>query len=324
MNLNPGFSYQPTTPAVPTTPPGAPSTPPSTTPPSVPPPQLGALAGLIGNWAGSGFNAIWRPNQPATGSDRFLELNLTTEILEFDPIPGKIPNRGLLQGDLFMAGLRYLQQISDSNVIDPATNRNAGLHIEPGLWLSIPATTDPIIPASVARLASIPHGTTIVAQGLMQTAAGAPTINPVSITPFKIGNPQSPVTFPEQTLTSSTSFRTTVPGLNGISQAMLDNPNSVLTQATAGISVATTTTLTVSSVGTPILGGGTANTAFLQGGPDGPNADAARVDSTFWLMTTQGSPQPDLLQYSQVVLLNFNGLSWPHVTVGTLRPEPTP
>ena len=24
------------------------------------------------------------------------------------------------------------------------------------------------------------------------------------------------------------------------------------------------------------------------------------------------------LQYSQSVLLNFNGLSWPHVTVGTL------
>jgi hypothetical protein len=25
------------------------------------------------------------------------------------------------------------------------------------------------------------------------------------------------------------------------------------------------------------------------------------------------------LQYSQIVLLNFNGLSWPHVTVGTLH-----
>jgi hypothetical protein len=324
MDLNPGFTFQPTTPAVPTAPPAAATGPPSTTPPSIPPPELGALAGLIGSWTGSGFNAIWRPNQPATGSDRFLELNLTTEILEFDPIPGTIPNRGLLQGDLFMAGLRYLQQISDSNVSDPTTNKNAGLHIEPGLWLSIPATTDPIIPASVARLAAIPHGTTVVAQGLIQTAAGAPTIKPVSITPFSIGNPQSPVTFPEQTLTSSTNFRTVPPGLNGISQAMLDNPNSVLTQATAGVSVSATTTLTVSSVGTPVLGGGTASTAFLQGGPDGPNADAARVDSTFWLMTAQGSPQPDLLQYSQIVLLNFNGLSWPHVTVGTLRRRPAP
>jgi hypothetical protein len=28
---------------------------------------------------------------------------------------------------------------------------------------------------------------------------------------------------------------------------------------------------------------------------------------------------PTQLQYSQTVLLNFNTLSWPHVTVGTLR-----
>ena len=26
-----------------------------------------------------------------------------------------------------------------------------------------------------------------------------------------------------------------------------------------------------------------------------------------------------LLQYTQTVLLNFNGLSWPHVSVATLR-----
>jgi hypothetical protein len=25
------------------------------------------------------------------------------------------------------------------------------------------------------------------------------------------------------------------------------------------------------------------------------------------------------LQYAQTVLLNFNGLSWPHITVATLR-----
>jgi hypothetical protein len=27
------------------------------------------------------------------------------------------------------------------------------------------------------------------------------------------------------------------------------------------------------------------------------------------------------LQYSQLVLLNFNGLSWPHVTAATLRKQ---
>jgi hypothetical protein len=64
--------------------------------------------------------------------------------------------------------------------------------------------------------------------------------------------------------------------------------------------------------------------AFLQGGAGGPHAVAARVSSTFWLQTTQGSAQPDLLQSSQPVLLNFNGVSWPHVSVATLRPATTP
>jgi hypothetical protein len=42
------------------------------------------------------------------------------------------------------------------------------------------------------------------------------------------------------------------------------------------------------------------------------------VRATFWLETIQGDPDPRQLQYSQIVMLNFNGLSWPHVTVATL------
>ena len=36
------------------------------------------------------------------------------------------------------------------------------------------------------------------------------------------------------------------------------------------------------------------------------------------LETLQGQSEPTQLQYSQIVLINFNTLSWPHVTVGTL------
>ena len=39
--------------------------------------------------------------------------------------------------------------------------------------------------------------------------------------------------------------------------------------------------------------------------------------ATIWLETLQGYPGPLQLQYSQ--LLNFNGLSWPHITVATLH-----
>ena len=106
---------------------------------------------------------------------------------------------------------------------------------------------------------------------------------------------------------------------------MVRDPNSVLTSARSGLTIASMVMLQVSTDDTtPILGGGVANTAFLQGGSDGPNAVAARVRSTFWLQTIQGSAQPDLLQYRQTVLLNFNGISWPHVSVATLRPAPTP
>jgi hypothetical protein len=65
---------------------------------------LGPLAGLAGKWSGRGFNVIWRPNH-TPGQDRFLELDVTSEQLEFDPINGPIPNRGLLQADINMFGV---------------------------------------------------------------------------------------------------------------------------------------------------------------------------------------------------------------------------
>src|SRR5205823_6541950 len=101
VDLTSGFAYQPTTPPVPTPPAPAPATPPPPAPATLPA-QLGILEGLLGTWAGIGLNVIWRPSQPALGSDRFLEINMTAENLEFDLIPGTIPNRGLLQGDLIM------------------------------------------------------------------------------------------------------------------------------------------------------------------------------------------------------------------------------
>jgi hypothetical protein len=63
---------------------------------------LGPLAGLRGTWRGTGFNQIWRPFHGT--QDRFLELNETTEVLQFVEIPGDIPNRGLLQEDITLRG----------------------------------------------------------------------------------------------------------------------------------------------------------------------------------------------------------------------------
>jgi len=277
---------------------------------------LGPLAGLAGNWAGQGFNVIWRPHPlKPSGQDRFLELNVTSEQLDFGPALRDIPNRGLLQPNISLAGLHYLQQIADAN-----TNTNQ--HFEPGLWVTVPQTSDPQEPRTVTRLASIPHGTTILAQGTAHTAAGGPGIPDVSIKPFTIGHPAQTINFPEQTLTTATQFRTSGAGLTGITQQMVNNPNTVLRSAIASQQIQATTTLQVSSRDASLPGGGTANIAFLTGAKDGPNAVAARVTATFWLETLPGDTEPRQLQYSQLVLLNFNGLSWPHATVATLHKQP--
>ena len=128
----------------------------------------------------------------------------------------------------------------------------------------------------MARLASIPHGTTILLQGTASTAAGGPTIPDVSIKPFTIGHPAQTIDFPEQTLTTATQFRTSGAGLTDITQQMVNNPNSVLRSAPSP-QITTTTTLHVSSRDASLPGGGTANIAFLTGATDGPNAVAARV-----------------------------------------------
>jgi hypothetical protein len=285
---------------------------------------LGFLEGLKGTWTGTGLNVIWRPfHGGPPNQDRFLELNLTEETLRFEEIPGAIPNRGFLQPDINMFGLWYLQTIADANIKD-ADGKPAGLHLEPGVWATVPQTEHPQEVPTVVRMASIPHGTTVLAQGIGSLSSAGPNIPDINITPFVIGNPGRLVPFPESTLANPSQFRTPAEGLVGIDQAIVDNPNLVLKRALEGKTVKNTVVLDVSSdVSTPVFGGGLANTAFLQGAPsEGPNAQAALVTATFWIETVQdrdGGPDIDQLQYTQRVLLNFNGLSWPHITVATLR-----
>src|SRR5690349_17416794 len=105
MDLKPDFTFRPLPPV---------AEPDHLPFPDIPNP-LGPLVYLPGTWTGTGFNTIWRPFH--TGDvRRFLELNLTDETIEFSVIGGGIPNRGLLQPDLIMFGVHYLQQISDANV----------------------------------------------------------------------------------------------------------------------------------------------------------------------------------------------------------------
>ncbi|HXM45446.1 MAG TPA: heme-binding protein [Bryobacteraceae bacterium] len=135
--------------------------------------QLGLLQDLAGTWKGTGFNLVARPDFH-DGTDLYLQLNQTTETLKFDPIGSSIPNRGFGQDDIELFGLTYLQQISDAA-------SDGALHIEPGIWITQPATTFPseTAPATgqlVARMGSIPHGNALLAEGIALPFSGPPVL----------------------------------------------------------------------------------------------------------------------------------------------------
>jgi hypothetical protein len=345
-------------------------------------PDLGGIAGFVGTFSGNGLNTIFRPQDfavsptplpnPATGpNDNILEINLTEETLSFSAALGSIPNRGMVQGDAFLNGIPYLQTIND--VSDPANP--VGIHFEPGVWLSVPATIAPEEGASIARMASIPHGTTIEAQGTSFTVAGGPRIDPVDITPFPIGNPAGAFRFPSQTVTDTGTFRlpqdlTEFIAAGTITQDILDNPNLILKNRADAQNITSTTVNVISTnPAAPLFGGGTDNIAFLLGdfNAAAPNADAVQMSAIFWIetvteqitvpaytadqpvivqgATSAGNPVVSFsvtsntptsedttidvsytqIQYTQTVLLNFNRLTWPHVSVATLVPnEPVP
>ena len=90
-------------------------------------------------------------------------------MLEFSQIGGNVPNRGSTgQQDINIFGLTYLQRVSDAVT-------NGALHIEPGLWLFVPETAVPKQGPTVVRQGSIPHGTSIMAQGdVIPTIHGRP------------------------------------------------------------------------------------------------------------------------------------------------------
>lgn len=268
--------------------------------PPAPAPSLGPLAAFVGNFHGNGFNTIFRPNStqtptplpsgPAVG-DNVLELNLTSETLSFSSPLGSVPNRGMVQGDAFLNGVPYLQSINDVTIAAQTT----GIHLEPGLWVIVPPTTNPQEVTTLVRMASIPHGTTINAQGTARTFAGAPTIPPVSITPSFLAT-GAPIVFPSQTAANAHTPR--IPQDLGpfiaagtITQAMLDDPNSVLRNRLVGQHVISTTEISISTNPVvPLIGGGTDNIAFLI-----PNADAVQMTATFWIETIEHTivlPQP--------------------------------
>lgn len=276
--------------------------------------DLGLLAEFTGTWVGTGFNLIARPNRQQ-GGVFFLMLNGTIETLEFTPIGGPVPNRGSLQNDIFIHGLSYLQRVSDLET-------HAALHVEPGFWLHVPPTTVPPGGESYVRLSTIPHGDSLVAQDLRASAwAGPPTLDAVDTFPFRIvpGTPipglnqvpnPDPVNLPGYL--DPYLDPTLPPGVITRSPAVdvVRDPVLLLREAIAGQKIVRTVAIEVSSA----HHGGILNIPFVV-----RNADTVRMDAIFWIETVDtGTSTFQQLQYVQRVMLDFDGIHWPHVSVATL------
>ncbi|HTI25096.1 MAG TPA: heme-binding protein [Kutzneria sp.] len=267
-------------------------------------PDLGPLLELPGTWVGNGFNLISRPDQH-NNKPFFLELNATRETLSFTPIGAPIPNRGSGQDDLFFLGVHYLQQISDGVT-------NGALHLEPGMWLNVPATTDPVAPASVVRMATIPHGDALLAQGSSLVVDGPPVISPVDSTPTFSTGPN----VGQQLTGAYLDPFTTTPLPPGIPGGAIANPNVVLTEAISQQKIVETTVLIISTT-TDVGGttGGIQNIPFVV-----RNANATAMSAIFWIEKVRNDDGSTFmqLQYTQQVTLDFLGINWPHIQVATL------
>ncbi|KAF5227915.1 hypothetical protein FAUST_11453 [Fusarium austroamericanum] len=275
-----------------------------------PDPPLGILSSFTGAWTGTGFNNIFRPNSVAPTTTTFtnpvlpappsppnvsvLELNLTQEDLVFSQPLGKVPNRGLeQQNDIVINGVTYLQTVNDvtNTVTGKGDGAKTGIHTETGFWLNVPQTNNnPVEGNTLVRLGSIPHGTTINAQGNPpDVTEGPPQISKRPINPFVIGKPDDIQVKPSQTAALNNTARlpqdlSRFIEQGTITQDILDNPIQILLDINSQLNITETNTFTVSTQFAPTPGGGTANIAFLVGASSqGPNADAVEMESTFWV-----------------------------------------
>lgn len=293
---------------------------------------------LSGTWTsdGKGWNLIALPFRGAPNNYRLL-LNQYSETLEIkDFSASNVPNRGIAPDgavppstDQLIDALEYRQDITqvaaaenpDSGGLMPKTPD--GIHLEPGLFLRIfnhQATHDGAS-LDIARLATIPHGDSVLAQGTFREHSGVPNIPDLDAFPQRIdralaGGYLAPYQhFEEQ------RFLGTVPaGLPGFPGFFASNANAILQQTLPSEAIRTIELKFDTTWGK----GGILNLPFVV-----READAVEMQATFWLTEFQpdlaGQPTRWEMRYSQVVMLDFfpsgkpgERIRWPHVSINTL------
>lgn len=278
--------------------------------------KLGALQNLPGYWEGLGFSMIARPHfGPDSKHGFFLQLNMLREVIEFTTIGSPVFNRGSEQEDLAIYGVTYMHRVTDDTT-------GGALHIEPGMWLNIPPTVVPEAGASIARLGTIPHGNAFCTVGFVQEAEydRIPGIPPANVIPFPIGGtpppPGSVNPYEEYDLGLSSTMRSQ-PLPPEITQTLVNDPNQMLRDTLEaqvnkeGKVLNWITRLITQTADEKAIG----NIPFITA-----NANTLSFESVWAIESVTDSCGDEFLQlqYSQTALINFRGMSYPHVSVGTL------
>ena len=268
-------------------------------------------------WTGTGFNLIAVPNRGGSPSEppfRLL-LSATLETLEFSKVTTAL-DRGAKEPTVSLRTARYLQTVIDRK------DEQTVIHEEPGLWAHVPATEENTSDAFF-RLAMTPHGDCLLAQSTaFSTTSGGPDIQSVSALPFPaISDITTDLTtqiagpYIDQYLHSSLPEEGMPEGLDAAKT--IKDPTEVLRAMIKGQTITGTDVIEIST--RPAIRGqqvGIVNIPFVTG-----NADPVQVDAIIWLetVTDGGSGQSFLqLQYVQRVILDFDDVHWPHVSVATL------
>jgi hypothetical protein len=269
--------------------------------------RLGPLAHLAGIWEGTGYTFIFRPdgqkNKPF-----FFQQNITNETLAIIPLIMSVTNRGAdEQTDISLKGLKYEQLIRD------ATSITNILHFESGHWLLIPPTKVPLKNESIARQATILHGTAFTAIG------DAPGVVPVTGKPNII----TVDTVPKGPHADDPGYLDqfqTAPLIPGLPTGSIQDPSLILKHRLATQNVIDTVTFDVSAhiatTDSTDESGGISNIPFLN-----KNAQVTNFRAVLYVEHVEENNDVSFmqLQYIQSTMLNFDNINWPHVSVATLR-----
>ncbi len=307
----------------------------------------------IGLTEGRGWNMIALPFDDAQFDYRLL-VNQYEETLKFKFVDKGVPNRGIEKTvgtgsdadssdtpDQFIVATDYEQFIKQLAAQDAFVNdltgdinhndedivfgKCAAIHHEPGLWLHM--LDERSNDLDIARLGTIPHGNSVLALGKSKEFDG-PAPDPIpDINGLPVGVPQdinNPYLAPYKFFNDN-PFKgvINVPAFQGFNPV---SPSKLLQEAREQIMQDWNIVKTILlPVDTKIETGGVVNIPFIE-----HQADAARMQSTFWIMNLENKADSSntkwVLQYLQNVRLDFftrrdgQGLiEWPHVSINTLE-----